>query len=142
MSKPCRTPTYISWEGMKNRCDCPTAGNYKYYGAQGISYDPRWADFFVFLSDMGERPEGTSLDRIDFNADYSKENCRWVSAKEQCNNRSTCLVVEFNGRKRTVTEWAEELSVSRGLIYNRIACGWCPEKALTTPVRKQTRKAA
>lgn len=82
------TPTYNSWASMIQRCGNEARENYGYYGGRGISVCARWRDSFeAFLSDMGERPAGLTLDRIDNDADYSPDNCRWVTHKEQCNNR-------------------------------------------------------
>ena len=83
-----RTPTYRSWEAMKARCNLPSNNRYKYYGAKGITYPAAWESFTGFLADMGERPEGTTLDRIDTAKNYSKENCRWADIETQNRNRS------------------------------------------------------
>jgi hypothetical protein len=81
------SPTYTSWNGMKNRCLNPKVKDFKYYGGRGISIDPRWMLFENFLADMGERPEGTTIDRIEVNGNYCKSNCRWAGPDIQGRNR-------------------------------------------------------
>lgn len=80
--------TYNSWAAMKQRCYDPKRSNYAYYGGRGIKVCDQWINSFdQFLADMGERPEGKTLDRIDVNGNYEPSNCRWVTAKEQTSNR-------------------------------------------------------
>ena len=86
-----KTTTYFIWQNMRNRCSKPTNKYYIHYGGRGIGYTPRWESFENFLADMGERPDGLELDRIDNNLGYSKENCRWVSRKEQMRNTRKSL---------------------------------------------------
>lgn len=82
-----QTPTYHSWEKMKSRCNNPNNPSYLRYGGLGVSYDPRWETFDNFIQDMGIRPEGLSLDRIDPFGNYGPSNCRWATWKEQANNQ-------------------------------------------------------
>jgi hypothetical protein len=82
-----RTPTYQSWKGMLNRCRTPSHNRYDLYGGRGITVCERWLSFENFLADMGERPEGKTLDRIDSDGNYGPWNCRWATSLEQRHNR-------------------------------------------------------
>lgn len=82
-----RSGTYRSWDGMKQRCLNPKATGYKRYGGAGVTVCERWLTFENFLADMGERPEGTTLDRIDSAGDYEPGNCRWADRSTQNRNR-------------------------------------------------------
>ncbi len=81
------TPTYSSWEGMKARCLNPNDSNYHRYGGRGITICEQWLAFKNFLEDMGTRPDGLTLDRVDNDGNYELDNCRWATWKEQANNR-------------------------------------------------------
>lgn len=83
----CYSRTYRSWRHMRSRCTNPNDASFKYHGARGITVCERWNKFENFLADMGERPSGTSLDRIDFNGNYEPGNCRWADAYTQATNR-------------------------------------------------------
>lgn len=118
---------------MKSRCNNPNYTNFSKWGGKGISYEEKWSTFLGFLEDMGERPEGTSIDRIDNEKGYYKENCRWATKKEQMNNMSSNRIIEFNGVVKNLQTWADELNLDRKTISTRIdRYGWSIEKALTT----------
>jgi hypothetical protein len=81
------TPTWNSWQGMRDRCRYAGGKDHHNYGGRGITFCERWDSFANFLADMGERPPGLTLDRIDPNGDYEPGNCRWATALEQASTR-------------------------------------------------------
>ena len=85
-------PLYQSWKGMRARCNSRGNSSYGFYGAKGIRICKRWDDFWVFVKDMGERPIGFTIDRINGSGNYEPSNCRWVSRAEQSRNRKTTVL--------------------------------------------------
>lgn len=134
-----RSSTYHAWSAMRQRCLCETHPHFKDYGGRGIGICARWSDFANFLTDMGEKPKGCSLDRINNNGDYCPENCRWTSQKVQCRNRRSNKFVEFNGESLPIAEWAERTGIERKTLEQRLRV-WPVSRALTEPYIK--RKAA
>ena len=128
---------YNSWQLMKTRCFCKKDEHYKNYGGRGITVCERWLGengFKNFYEDMGDRPVNRTLDRIDNNRGYYKGNCRWATKKEQGNNKRTNVLLSFGGTVLNITQWAEKLKMSRGVIYSRLNLGWSVEKTLSVPV--------
>jgi len=124
-------PEYSLWCGMKQRCYYEKHKSFKDYGAKGIKVSDEWHDFEKFYNDMGSKPEGMTLDRIDTNKDYSKDNCRWATYKEQMRNTSRNNIIEFNGKSMCLTDWAKELNVSYSVLKMRLFRGWDLERALS-----------
>jgi len=125
------SPTYATWSAMRKRCR--DEANHNYHG-RGIDIDPSWDDFETFLTDMGERPNGTTLDRIDNDGPYCKSNCRWATGITQSNNRRNNRRLTFKGRTLTISEWAREAGISSHTISARLERGWSVTLTLTTPV--------
>jgi len=130
------TRAYITWNSMINRCGNENSPNYKNYGARGITVCNSWNDFNQFYKDMGDPPAGLSLERVDNEKHYSKDNCIWATRSQQANNKRTSIKITYNGKTQTVSNWCHELNIKRGYVYDRIAAGWDRIKALTTPPRK------
>lgn len=125
------TPTYRSWWHMKIRCLNPNNLLYPRYGARGIKvYSPWIASFAAFLADMEPCPEGSSLDRIDNNGDYTPENCRWATRLEQAQNTRRNVNITYKGRTMCAAAWARETGVPAQRLLRRIKDGWSPERAL------------
>lgn len=124
------------YEDMLDRCYNPQNTNFRIYGGKGIRVCKRWRlSFDNFLADMGFPPPGIgknkyTLDRIDVNKDYSPENCRWSTVKEQNNNKTNNHYITVNGKRHTVSRWAEITGVN---IARRLAEGWDEVLAVTTP---------
>lgn len=129
-----KTPEYFAWSQAKARCNDPNHQAFADYGGRGIRMSDRWAsDFMAFLADVGERPSPKhTLDRIDNGRGYEPGNCRWVTFTAQHNNRRRNKHLTFEGRTRTIAEWARERRLPVGAIYQRIAHGWTVERALST----------
>ena len=118
-----KSPTYITWTKMNDRCNNPLVREYKWYGGRGISVCKRWRSFVNFLSDMGERPEGKTLDRINPNGNYNKTNCRWAAPLEQANNTRRNQFLQHDSQVKTIAEWARVLNLNYDTLYRRVRKG-------------------
>lgn len=130
-----KTITYNTWAGMIQRCLNENHPKYKDWGGRGIKVCPEWLGangFENFFDDMGERPEGKTLDRIENDKGYCKSNCRYATPKQQSNNRRSNHLLTYGGKTQTITRWAEELCINPSTLKMRIYSGWSIERALST----------
>ena len=114
------SPEYSTWRSMITRCSVKSGPSYDRYVMRGITVCERWESFINFFEDMGERPIGRSIDRIDNNAGYCKENCRWATRSEQARNRVSTHYIEVFGQTMSITEASEKYGVDLYAMYYRI----------------------
>lgn len=132
-----RTPEYYAWQAMKKRCLDKNDSRYKDYGGRGITFADEWISYEKFKKDLGSRPSNQhSLERIDNNQGYCKENCRWATKKEQSRNMRRNHFIFFSGQNLTIAEWAEKTGLHKSAILARLKYGWSIEKTLTTPSQR------
>lgn len=130
-----RTRIYNTWKNMNRRCKKKGSAHYKLYGGRGIKVCEEWNSFEKFYEDMKDGyTDDLTIDRIDVNGNYCKENCRWITMKEQSNNRRSNHILEFNGEKLNIEQWAKKLGIPRNRLQNRINRGWNLELALTNKI--------
>lgn len=127
---------YPIWNQIIQRCTNVNDKYYSDYGGRGIKVCERWRKFENFLEDMGERPPGCQIDRINNNKGYYKENCHWTTSKQNNRNRRDNHLETYNSKTQCLAAWEEETGIRQSIIRHRLKTGWSIEKALTTPVRK------
>lgn len=128
-------PTHISWVCMIKRCHYSKDVSFHNYGGRGIVVCDRWrSSFDNFVTDMGRRPNGSTIDRINNNGPYEPSNCRWATWREQHANRRTCSYITYKGRTLTCTQWARELTMNPATLMRRLKRGWSPEKIIEHPL--------
>jgi hypothetical protein len=120
---------YRSWKDMRARCNNPNNHDFKDYGGRGIKVCERWNDFSLFFEDMGERPKGLTLDRIDVDKGYNKENCRWADHLTQANNKRNNRLISIDGVKKTLSQWCRIYGVEISKVRYRLKQGWEIKKA-------------
>ena len=138
-----KTHLFQTWSNAKSRCSDANSVPFKDYGGRGITVCDEWKTDFKAFYDWAIKngyKEGLTLDRIDNDKGYSPDNCRWATIKEQSNNRRSNTFLVFRGERKTVSQWAYDIGISRETLYKRLAHGWDVEKTLTTPTRKHTKK--
>ena len=138
--RSCNSPEYESWCAMKTRCLNSNCPEYVHYGERGITICDEWLiSFKVFYADMGTRPAGTTLERIDNNGNYCPENCRWATVTEQARNRRSSLYLTYKGESCCLEEWSIRSGIGQSTLSQRLKLGWSVERTLTTP-NKEGRK--
>ena len=139
--KMTKTAEYNTLSRMKQRCFNKKHQDYKNYGERGITVCNSWLKFENFLEDMGKKKKGETIDRINNDGNYCKENCRWTDWETQANNRRGNVILEFEGNKLTIAEWSRKTGINRKVLEMRIRAGWSIRKSLETRTRKyQIRK--
>jgi hypothetical protein len=131
---------------MVQRCEDTGHREFRRYGGRGVTVCAQWHEFENFLADLGERPSGLSLDRIDGDGNYEPGNCRWADWKTQNRNRrSYNHMLTHDGKTMTASAWAEFAGMSQQALYRRLKAGWSVADAITKPLDMrfhQARKAA
>ncbi len=145
-----RTLEYQVWRNIRYRCFRKSHRDYESYGGRGITVCERWRSSFAnFMADMGPRPDGLQVDRIDNNKNYScgkcgeclrrkwSANCRWATSTQNCRNRRSNKLVKYQDREVTIAELSEITGILFHTLYNRIVrLNWSTEKAVSTQVKK------
>lgn len=129
--------TYIAWSNMVQRTTNPKHKHFGAYGGRGIGVCERWLLFPNFLEDMGDKPDGLTLERIDNDQGYCPENCRWATRRDQTRNRRNTLRVQFRGTETTLGEVADKFSIPYHSIYNLLRDGYGLEEIVA--IRTQTK---
>ena len=124
------TSIYNIWAGMKQRCNNVKDKRYADYGARGIKVCEEWNSFENFYRDMGDKPEGKSLGRIDNEKGYCKENCQWETPKQQMRNRRNTTYIEWNGKMYALTEFCELNNLNKSTAKKRFARGLTAEQMI------------
>lgn len=138
-----KTRIYQIFEGMKSRCYDTNSPRYCYYGEKGVRVCDEWLNsplsFYEWAINNGYKGNLT-IERKDVNGDYSPENCKWATHKEQCNNRTTNRIIEYNSHKYTMAQLSEKFKISYFTLRGRLDRGWTIEEALNTPTHQQRKK--
>lgn len=137
------TDEYTAWIRLKDRVTNPNNDHFNRYGGRGIKCCDRWMNNYEnFFADMGKRPSSLhSIDRIDNDGDYTPENCRWATKKEQARSRCSSRFIEHAGQNKTLAEWAEGAGMDLRALWQRLKRGWGMEKSLKTPLDRKKQKS-
>jgi len=129
--------TYRSWSSMNTRCNNQNHQQWHNYGGRGISVCGRWRNFSNFLQDMGERPVGHSIDRINIDGNYEPANCRWATPKQQMANSRKAILLTYNGETMPLKAVARRYGIAPSTLRQRIGKGWSVVRAVTQRIQKK-----
>ena len=123
---------YTCWSNIRQRCNNKNRPDYKYYGGKGIKVCNEWNTYSNFEEwAIGNGYEDNlTIDRIDVNGDYEPSNCRWITLKEQANNKTNNKIITYKNITKTIHQWADELKINPNTIFIRLKRGWDVERAL------------
>lgn len=125
--------SYGVWRNMIKRCRDEGSSGYESYGGRGIKVCERWRDFDAFLADMGDRPEGHTIERIDYNGDYCPDNCKWIKAAEQARNTRKNRWISFGGKTMLLCDWSNYFGITSALLHK-----WINKKGIDGAFDKAT----
>lgn len=133
------TTEYRTWKGMISRCNDNKNKRWKDYGGRGIKVCQEWLNSVDrFVEDMGKKPTGCQIDRINNDGNYEPSNCRWVTPKQNALNKRDTVIINFLGQSKPIEEWADKFNMKKSTLSNRLDRGWSIERAMTTPAGKYT----
>lgn len=129
---------YRIWNGIITRCTNPNSEHYKHYGARGITVCEDWKDYVQFKkwAKSNGYADDLSIDRKENSKGYFPDNCRWATMKEQERNRTNNHIIEYDGKRHTISEWSEKFDINVDVLIYRINSGWDISTALTKPVQE------
>ena len=129
------------WASMHERCELESHVHYRNYGGRGICVCEEWSDYLPFAkwARANGYAENLSIDRINIDGNYEPSNCRWVTMKEQQNNKRNNHIIEYNGKRYTLTQLAEMVGIGKTTLRERLKMGWSVEDAVEKPIRKRTK---
>lgn len=131
---------YRIWRCMKNRCERQNDVGYKLYGGRGISVCKEWSESFILFSNwaiLNGYQNDLTIDRINVNGNYEPSNCRWITIKEQQNNKRNNLYITYNGKTHTATEWASLIGINEYTLIWRKKHGWSDKDCIEKPIRRK-----
>ena len=133
------TKEYGIWNRIKDRCYNVNNKRYQDYGGRGICMSDEWKKFFkAFYEDMGNRPSDKhSVDRIDNDGNYCKENCKWSTDIEQANNKRNNVIIEYKGESLNITQWSKRIGINPETLRVRMTNGWTNEEIIETPLQEK-----